>query len=64
MADERGPERAMGRCVECGSVYAARKKADGSLLPIGKRDGCECGGTEFVPVNAEPDDDDPDPDDR
>ncbi|WP_459889095.1 hypothetical protein [Halostagnicola bangensis] len=44
--------RTMGVCADCGSAYAAREQADGSVLPIGVRNGCTCGGTTFLEVES------------
>ncbi|RQH00052.1 hypothetical protein [Natrarchaeobius oligotrophus] len=43
-----GTDRLMVECAACGSVYAAREREDGDPRPIGKPQGCECGGTDFV----------------
>ena len=44
-ADER--LKVAGRCLECGAVYSAWLLTDGTVQPIGRKDGCQCGGTEF-----------------
>ncbi|WP_247000776.1 hypothetical protein [Halosolutus gelatinilyticus] len=42
--------RFLAACAECGSVYAALEHGDGDIVPIGKPDGCTCGGTTFSKV--------------
>lgn len=42
--------RLVAACDDCGSVYAAVELSNGDVQPIGKRNGCSCGGTEFSPV--------------
>lgn len=42
--------RLIAACTDCGALYAATELADGSILPIGQRDGCQCGCTAFTPV--------------
>lgn len=52
--DERNgddADRMIAACTDCGALYAATELSDGSILPIGRRDGCRCGGTEFTKVN-------------
>ncbi|MFC6716401.1 hypothetical protein ACFQGT_19920 [Natrialbaceae archaeon GCM10025810] len=39
--------RTVVSCSSCGSVYAAEKWPDGTVQPIGKRTGCDCGSNEF-----------------
>ncbi|AEH36245.1 hypothetical protein [Halopiger xanaduensis] len=52
--DERDdPDRMIAACTHCGALYAATELSDGSILPIGRRDGCRCGGTTFTKVNEE-----------
>lgn len=43
----------MAVCEECGAVYAAIEKSDGSLAPIGRLSGCRCGSTEFSELDAD-----------
>lgn len=43
--------RLIAACTDCGALYAATELADGSILPIGQRDGCQCGCTAFTPVD-------------
>ncbi|WP_326544642.1 hypothetical protein [Halopiger goleimassiliensis] len=41
----------MAACENCGSVYAALEHSDGTIRPIGSRDGCTaCGETAFTPL--------------
>ena len=47
--------RLIGVCAKCGSMYAALEFPNGSIRPIGSRDGCtSCGATEFVPLSDVP----------
>ena len=49
MGEER---RRMAICTACGSAYAARIASDGRVQPIGSRDGCHCGSSEFEVVGG------------
>ncbi len=40
-------ERTVAECLGCGSAYAAQKWPDGTIQPIGTRNGCQCESTEF-----------------
>ena len=40
-------ERTLAECLACGSAYAAQKWTDGAIKPIGAKNGCRCGSTEF-----------------
>ncbi len=44
---EGDSERTVVSCSSCGSVYAAEKWSDGTIQPIGKRTGCECGSEDL-----------------
>jgi predicted nucleic acid-binding Zn-ribbon protein len=44
-------ERAMAECLACGTVYASKEWADGTIQPIG-RDGCHCGSENFQIVEG------------
>lgn len=46
----------MAVCIACGSAYAARIASDGTVQPIGSRDGCRCGSSEFDVVGESIDD--------
>lgn len=46
-------ERILAACAQCGCVYAAVVGASGSVRIIGRPDGCNCGGTEFVLPDAD-----------
>lgn len=52
LPDRMGGEndRLVAACDDCGSVYAAIELSNGDAQPIGKRNGCSCGGTDFTPV--------------
>lgn len=54
--DEEGNRRRMVVCTSCESAYAARIASDGTVQPIGARDGCRCGSTSFEIVGDEDDD--------
>jgi len=43
-------ERTVVQCTSCGSAYAAEIWPDGTIQPIGTKDGCECGSAEFQVV--------------
>nr|WP_084777840.1 hypothetical protein [Natrialba sp. SSL1] len=43
-------ERTIAECFDCGNAYAAKKWPDGTIQPIGTRNGCQCGSTEFQAV--------------
>ena len=43
-------ERTVVTCSSCGSVYAAERWSDGTIQPIGKRTGCDCGSEKFYVV--------------
>lgn len=50
MSDDDRDEnvRILAACEECGSIYAAVRRPDGEIQPIGSRQGCaSCGGTTF-----------------
>lgn len=40
-------ERTMAQCTSCGSAYAAEIWPDGTIQPIGAKDGCQYGSTNF-----------------
>ncbi|WP_226480021.1 hypothetical protein [Natrinema amylolyticum] len=44
--------RTIAACEQCGSLYAALELAEEKLRPIGSRDGCRCGSTEFTAVDG------------
>ncbi|NUB93102.1 hypothetical protein HTZ84_01450 [Haloterrigena sp. SYSU A558-1] len=43
--------RTIAMCEECGALYAAFEITAGEFRPIGQRDGCQCGSTDFTPVD-------------
>ncbi|MFU8867917.1 hypothetical protein [Natronococcus sp.] len=47
--------RRMAVCTACGSAYAARVASDGTVQPIGSKDGCRCGSSEFEVVEGSTD---------
>lgn len=53
---EKEERRRMAVCTACGSVDAARVESDGTGQPIGSRDGCRCGSSEFDVVGGSIDD--------
>lgn len=38
-------------CTSCGAAYAAEQWSDEKIRPIGRREGCRCGGTSFEVVD-------------
>ncbi|WP_222918125.1 hypothetical protein [Natrinema sp. SYSU A 869] len=51
--DERDDNRrTIAVCEQCGALYAALELAEDKLRPIGRRDGCQCGSTDFSPVDG------------
>ncbi|MDS0475869.1 hypothetical protein [Natrinema sp. 1APR25-10V2] len=52
MDETDADRRTIAACEQCGSLYAALEFADETLRPIGRRDGCQCGCTEFVQVSG------------
>lgn len=52
MGNGDDPRRLIAACTDCGALYAATRLSDGSILPIGQRDGCRCGSTAFTPVDG------------
>ena len=51
MSGSDDSRRLIAACTDCGALYAATELSDGSILPIGQRDGCRCGCTTFTQVN-------------
>ena len=51
MSGSDDSHRLIAACTDCGALYAATELSDGSILPIGQRDGCRCGCTTFTRVN-------------
>lgn len=51
--DTGGEPETFGQCTECGEVYPAQRSDEGGLRPIGNDGVCECGGEEFVSVDAD-----------
>lgn len=43
--------RTIAACEQCGALYAALELAEDKIRPIGRRDGCQCGSTDFSPVD-------------
>ena len=44
--------RMIAACEHCGALYAALEISDEKIRPIGRRDGCQCGSTDFVAVDG------------
>ncbi|WP_339104627.1 hypothetical protein [Haloterrigena salinisoli] len=40
-------EKVAAQCRDCEAVYSAWVLADGTVQPIGRKDGCRCGSSEF-----------------
>ena len=57
MAHRDDVKRLMATCEHCGAVYAARQWPDGDVQPIGSGS-CNCGSTDFVPIDGFDDGDD------
>ncbi|MBZ6496578.1 hypothetical protein [Natrinema longum] len=55
MSEGDEDETVMAACTACESVFAAKETANGTILPIGRPQGCQCGSTDFEPVTT-PDD--------
>lgn len=47
MTPDGGSKRTVAECVSCGAGYAVQKWPDGTVQPIGTKNGCQCGSTEF-----------------
>ncbi len=46
-----GEPQKIAECFDCGEVYPAQTTAEGTLRPVGQKDGrCSCGNTEFRPL--------------
>ncbi|WP_408957790.1 hypothetical protein [Natrinema sp. 74] len=52
MGNTDANRRTIAACEQCGSLYAALEFSDETLRPIGRRDGCQCGCTEFTAVDG------------
>lgn len=39
------------RCRACGAIYSAWMKSKGSIQLIGRKDGCQCGASEFHAIS-------------
>jgi hypothetical protein len=48
-------ERRLAVCTSCESAYAAKVWPDGAIKPIGTKEGCRCGSTEFQVVDQSSD---------
>ena len=48
--DER--VKVAAQCRDCGSVYSAWILRDTTVQPIGRKDGCQCGATEFEALSG------------
>lgn len=46
MANRDDVNRELAKCVNCGSVYAARQWPSGKIAPIGSSS-CTCGSSDF-----------------
>ncbi|MEY7851602.1 hypothetical protein AB7C87_20655 [Natrarchaeobius sp. A-rgal3] len=51
--DGTGDERmkVAARCHECNAVYSAWILSDDTVQPIGRKDGCRCGSSEFEAIS-------------
>jgi hypothetical protein len=46
-------ERTLAECLNCGNAYAVKHWPDGTIRPIGHKNGCHCGSTEFQIVEMD-----------
>lgn len=53
MADNESDQRELGRCVECGAVFAVKVTNDGDAVPIGTDGSCSCGNPVFEVVESD-----------
>ncbi|EMA38608.1 hypothetical protein [Halobiforma nitratireducens] len=51
--NDDGAHDFLATCDDCGSAYAATLTDDGDVLPLGARNGCQCGGTSFSRVSED-----------
>lgn len=52
MDETENNRRTIAACEECGALYAALELGEDKLRPIGRRDGCQCGCTDFSAVDG------------
>lgn len=45
-------QKVAGRCRNCGAVYSAWVLSDNTVQPIGKKNGCRCGASEFEAIST------------
>ncbi|QLG48444.1 hypothetical protein [Natrinema halophilum] len=50
MDDADANRRTIAACEHCGALYAALEFSNETIRPIGRRDGCRCGSTEFSAI--------------
>ncbi|MFC7231098.1 hypothetical protein ACFQMM_06170 [Saliphagus sp. GCM10025308] len=48
MTDRNELSEVIAQCTNCGNVYASHVNPDGTVSPIGQRNGCSCGSSEFT----------------
>jgi hypothetical protein len=46
-ADDDDRIKTAAQCIECDAVYSAWIFPDDAVQPIGRKDGCRCGCSEF-----------------
>ncbi|ARS91750.1 hypothetical protein B1756_08455 [Natrarchaeobaculum aegyptiacum] len=61
MANRDDVQRELAKCINCGSVYAARRWPSGKIVPIGSTS-CQCGSSDFRLVNDVGDSSEPESD--
>lgn len=53
MGNQAEKERILAQCRECETVYTSKRDPDGSIVPIGRKMGCQCGSTSFIELESE-----------
>lgn len=43
----------LAACDDCGAVYAATETETGRIIPLGSREGCQCGSSSFSRVDTD-----------
>ncbi|THE66205.1 hypothetical protein D8Y22_03850 [Salinadaptatus halalkaliphilus] len=51
VTSEESKPKLAAACVSCGWVCAAAKRSDGTVVPIGRPQGCDCGSSSFISVD-------------
>ncbi|MFC7238285.1 hypothetical protein ACFQS4_08640 [Saliphagus sp. GCM10025317] len=53
MTDRNELSEVIAQCTNCGNVYASHVNPDGTVSPIGQRNGCSCGSSEFTVLEGD-----------